>query len=164
MLSLTLCSPMDCSPPGSSIHGAFQARKTGAGCCCLLQGNLPNPGMNLRLIHWQADSYTTEPLGKPRDSPFLFVLLLTGLTILNTKPPAPEKQNQRVTTAIEEGLVSQELHLWLFSLSKKKPFRCTILDDKVDTQILFLPTNAVHFLFLKKRALKSNVLKWKKWH
>ena len=23
---LTLCSPMDCSPPGSSIHGIFQAR------------------------------------------------------------------------------------------------------------------------------------------
>ena len=24
---LTLCDPMDCSPPGSSIHGIFQARK-----------------------------------------------------------------------------------------------------------------------------------------
>ena len=23
---LTLCNPMDCSPPGSSIHGTFQAR------------------------------------------------------------------------------------------------------------------------------------------
>ena len=23
---LTLCSPMDCSPPGSSVHGVFQAR------------------------------------------------------------------------------------------------------------------------------------------
>ena len=22
----TLCEPMDCSPPGSSIHGIFQAR------------------------------------------------------------------------------------------------------------------------------------------
>ena len=22
----TLCDPMDCSPPGSSIHGIFQAR------------------------------------------------------------------------------------------------------------------------------------------
>ena len=22
----TLCDPMDCSPPGSSIHGTFQAR------------------------------------------------------------------------------------------------------------------------------------------
>ena len=25
-LSLTLSNPMDCSPPGSSIHGIFQAR------------------------------------------------------------------------------------------------------------------------------------------
>ena len=23
---LTLCDPMDCSPPGSSLHGIFQAR------------------------------------------------------------------------------------------------------------------------------------------
>ena len=23
---LTLCDPMECSPPGSSIHGIFQAR------------------------------------------------------------------------------------------------------------------------------------------
>ena len=26
VLCLTLCDPMDCSPPGSSIHGLFQAR------------------------------------------------------------------------------------------------------------------------------------------
>ena len=25
-LSPTLCDPMDCSPPGSSIHGTLQAR------------------------------------------------------------------------------------------------------------------------------------------
>ena len=25
-LCLTLCDPMDCSPPGSSVHGLFQAR------------------------------------------------------------------------------------------------------------------------------------------
>ena len=25
-LSLTLCDPMDCSPPGSSVHGIFQSR------------------------------------------------------------------------------------------------------------------------------------------
>ena len=49
----TLCDPMDCSPPGSSVHGIFQARvlewgaiylhpwdfpgkNTGVGCYCLL--------------------------------------------------------------------------------------------------------------------------------
>ena len=25
-LCLTLCNPMDCGPPGSSVHGSFQAR------------------------------------------------------------------------------------------------------------------------------------------
>ena len=25
-LCLTLCDPLDCSPPGSSVHGIFQAR------------------------------------------------------------------------------------------------------------------------------------------
>ena len=25
-LYLTLCSPMDCRPPGSSVHGSLQAR------------------------------------------------------------------------------------------------------------------------------------------
>ena len=26
---LTLCDPMDCSPPGSSVHGILQARTLG---------------------------------------------------------------------------------------------------------------------------------------
>ena len=25
-LCLTLCNPLECSPPGSSVHGIFQAR------------------------------------------------------------------------------------------------------------------------------------------
>ena len=28
----TLCDPTDCSLPGSSVHGIFQAKKTGVGC------------------------------------------------------------------------------------------------------------------------------------
>ena len=32
----TLCDPMDCSLPGSSVHGVFQARVTEVGCYCLL--------------------------------------------------------------------------------------------------------------------------------
>ena len=33
---LTLCDPIDCSPPGSSVHGILQARM-GVGCHALLQ-------------------------------------------------------------------------------------------------------------------------------
>ena len=35
---LTLCNPMDCSLPGSSVHGDFPGKNTGVGCLALLQG------------------------------------------------------------------------------------------------------------------------------
>ena len=41
----TLCDPVDCSLPGSSVHGIFQARILPVGCRFLLQGNLPKPGI-----------------------------------------------------------------------------------------------------------------------
>ena len=39
---LTLCDPMDCSLPGSSVHGVLQARILE---WVALQGNLCNPGI-----------------------------------------------------------------------------------------------------------------------
>ena len=47
---------MDCSLPGSSVHGDSPGKNTGVGCHFLLQGIFPTPGSNLRLPHWQADS------------------------------------------------------------------------------------------------------------
>ena len=41
----TLCDPMDCSPPGSSVHGDSPGKNTGMGCHALLRGNLCNPGI-----------------------------------------------------------------------------------------------------------------------
>ena len=40
----TLCDPMDCSPPGSSVHGILQARYW-SGLPCPPPGNLPDPGI-----------------------------------------------------------------------------------------------------------------------
>ena len=34
----TLCNPVDCSPPGSSVHGDSPGKNTGVGCYALLQG------------------------------------------------------------------------------------------------------------------------------
>ena len=33
----TLCDPVDCSPPGSSVHGDSPGKNTGLGCHFLLQ-------------------------------------------------------------------------------------------------------------------------------
>ena len=41
---LTLCDPMDCSPPGSSVHGIFQARIL-AWVAMPSSRDRPNPGI-----------------------------------------------------------------------------------------------------------------------
>ena len=41
----TFCGLMDCSLPGSSVHADSSGKNTGVGCHALLQGNLPDPGM-----------------------------------------------------------------------------------------------------------------------
>ena len=65
---LILCDPMDCSPPGSSVHGILQAR--------ILErvagpppGDLPDPGIEpapLMSHALQAGSLPRVSPGKPR--------------------------------------------------------------------------------------------------
>ena len=63
--SVQLCSPMDCSPLGSSINGIFQARIlqwvaiTTQGLF-LTQRSHPHV---LSLLHWQADALPLVPPG-----------------------------------------------------------------------------------------------------
>ena len=45
----TLCDPMDCSSPSSSVHGILQARILEWGCRFLLQGIFPTQGSKLSL-------------------------------------------------------------------------------------------------------------------
>ena len=45
-LCLTVCSSMDCSLPGSSVHGDSPGKNIGVGCHALLQGIFPTQGMN----------------------------------------------------------------------------------------------------------------------
>ena len=59
----TLCDPMDCSPPGSSIHRDSPGKNTEVGCHFLLQGIFPTQGLYLYLLHWQADSLPLSHLG-----------------------------------------------------------------------------------------------------
>ena len=57
---LTFCDPMDCSPPGSCVHGISQARIQGLGCPFSSPGDHPNPGIKPRFPALQADSLTFE--------------------------------------------------------------------------------------------------------
>ena len=66
MLCLTLCDPMDCSPPGSSVHEILQARilewVAKLQRIFLTQGL--KPGL-CRLLYWQVDSLPLSHLGSP---------------------------------------------------------------------------------------------------
>ena len=65
----TLCNPIDCSPPGSSVHGILQTR--------ILEWVAPSPGIFptqglnsclLCLLYWRAGSLPLMPSGKPWSS------------------------------------------------------------------------------------------------
>ena len=60
---LTLCNPMDYSPPASSVHGILQARIL-EWVALPFSRNLPNPGLNLHLLLWQVGSLPAAPPGK----------------------------------------------------------------------------------------------------
>ena len=59
---------MDCSPPGSFVHGILQARILEWGAISS-PGDLPDPGIELRSPASQADSLPSEPPGKPEMGP-----------------------------------------------------------------------------------------------
>ena len=67
-LYLTLCNPMDCSPPGSFIHGILQARILEMGCRVLLQGIFSTPGLNPGLLHCRQILYSLSHQGRPNTS------------------------------------------------------------------------------------------------
>ena len=59
---------MECSPPGSSVHGDSPGKDTGVGCYALLQGIFPTQGSNLHLLcllHQQEGSLPLVLPGKP---------------------------------------------------------------------------------------------------
>ena len=61
----TLCDFMDCSPPGSSVHGILQARiPEWVAIPFSSLGDLPDPGIEPRSPALQADSLLSEPPGR----------------------------------------------------------------------------------------------------
>ena len=48
---LTLCDPMNCNPPSSSVRGDSPDKTTGVGCHAPLQGIFPTQGLNPGLPH-----------------------------------------------------------------------------------------------------------------
>ena len=61
----TLCDPMDCSPPGSSVRGDSPSKNTGMGCHSLLQRVFSSQGSNPGLSQCRQILYHLSHQGSP---------------------------------------------------------------------------------------------------
>ena len=66
----TLGNPMDCSPPGSSVHGIFQ-QEYWSGLPFPSPGDLPNPGINPASLTSPALAGGSLPLVPPKECAIL---------------------------------------------------------------------------------------------
>ena len=84
---LTLCDPMDGSPPGSSVHEDSPGKNTGVGYHALLQGILAIQGSNPGLLHCRRILYHLSHQGSPRILECIASLLSSNIQdrLLSTK-------------------------------------------------------------------------------
>ena len=90
------CNPMDCSPPGSSSHGIFQARLLEQVAISFYRGIFLAQGLNLHLLYWQADSLPLHHLGNPHActtsiiisvSLYMYLYLILRCELIQIFPP-----------------------------------------------------------------------------
>ena len=81
-----LCDPVDCRPPGSSVHGISQARIL-EWVAISISRDLPNPGIEPGSPALQADTLTSEPPGKQASSNSLMGLRLLLFCNLMSRSP-----------------------------------------------------------------------------
>ena len=89
---LTLCDPMDCSPPGSSLHGDSPGNNTEVGCHALLQGILPIQGLKPGLPHCRQILYHLSHQGSPIIPEWVAYPFSRDTSDPGIKPGSPELQ------------------------------------------------------------------------
>ncbi len=100
---LTLCDPMDCSPPGSSVHGIHQARILK--WVAISYSRVSSlPGIESRSPRLQADSLPSEPPGKPRNTRVGSLALLQ-----RDGSPCRHRLRERLSLFLTEGFWKQPL-------------------------------------------------------
>ena len=96
---LTLCDPLGCSPPGSSVHGTFPRQEYWSGLPFPSPGDFTKPGIEPRSPSLQMDPLPSEPPGKTVTAQMIYngfirkmqrrheiVYWFPNVTILNSFP------------------------------------------------------------------------------
>ena len=128
---LTLGNHLDYSLIGSFVYGMFPGKNTGVGCHFLLQEIFLTQGLNrhlLCLLHWQMDSLSLAPPGKP----FIRVIILL---ISNPERWCCESAALNMPANLENSLVATGLEKVSFH-SNPKERQCQ--------RMLKLPHNCTH--------------------
>ena len=96
----TLCNPMDCHLPGSSV--TFSRQEHRRGLPFPSPGDLPNPGIEPRSLAFQAYSLTSEPRGSPKAEHKFIKMFPTHnqesqelITRDNSRPLSAQRSHQR---------------------------------------------------------------------
>ena len=63
----TLCDPMDCRLPGSSVHSGFSKQEHWSGLPFPSPEDLPDPGIEPGSPTLEADALPSEPPGRPSE-------------------------------------------------------------------------------------------------
>ena len=77
---LPLCDPMDCSPPGSSVHGILQARILESVAISFSRESSQPRDQTHFSLHWKVDSFPLSHQGSPSES----TTLTNGINALIT--------------------------------------------------------------------------------
>ena len=136
----TLCDPMDCSPPGFSVHGIPQARILEWDCHLLLRGIFPNRGSDSHLLHWQVCPLPLSHLGRT----------LWDDNAVNRTPASAMSSPDflLMTFSISVAFyphISLAFNLWRF-LSDSLSFMI-LTCMKSSTQVFYRPSSILFFFF-----------------
>ena len=88
----TLCDPMDCSLPGSSVQGDSPGKNTRVGCHALLQGIFPTQGSNPGLPHCRRLLCHLHHQGSPRIQEWVAYPCSRGSSQLRNRTGSPALQ------------------------------------------------------------------------
>ena len=101
-LCSALCDPMDCSPPGSFVHGDSPGKNAGVGCHAFFQWIFPTQGWNPGLLHWRWVLYSLSHQGSPRVLEWVAYPFARESSNSGNKPGSPALQAASLPAELPE--------------------------------------------------------------
>ena len=126
MVSLSVMFDSFATPWTVACPWDFPGKNSEVGCHFLLQGIFLIQGLNLHLLHWQVDCFTTVPPGKPiivishiqrgREKTFSNLRSRTSLVAQMVKNPPAKQETWVQSLNWEDPLEKGENPLWFSGL------------------------------------------------